>query len=531
MSGEIKKKLYKILPYLILVLSVFMAYINVYNNAFLWDDEFLIVNNQFIRSFKHIPEIFTLPSGAGANRLDNFYRPMQILSYLIIYKAFGLNKFAFHFFNVFLHALNAILIYLILRKVFNQRIAFFTSLLWGVHPVNTEAVTYMSGTADPLSLFFILLSFFTYLKFKELTGGNKGKYLVLSLSFFVLALLSKESIIIFPALLLLYEIYQALKLNTSKVKAFVNTLLWFSVSIIYFIMRTTILNFGNTLNLYKTQNLYTQHLSFRIYTFLATLPHYLSFIFYPVNLHMERSFPVFVSLLSKEVFLPFIILILIFAYLFYKLSSKDYKNYTVYLIIAFGILWFFVSMFPFSGIIPVNAIILEHWLYLPSIGIFLLISLLLDFLFNSFNKFLVSSLVFISAVILISLTLTQNLVWRDPITFYNHILKYEEGTARVHNNLAMAYEEQGNLELAEKHYLKAISINDAYAQTRYNLATLYLRENRIKEAIENLNKSIEINPTFIYSYQLLSKIYGALGYESLSKEYLERAQKLNFYYG
>ncbi len=529
------ESLRKYLPCFVIVLAVLIAYFNVYSNSFLWDDEFLIVKNRFIRSFEYLPQIFTLPSGAGANRIDNFYRPIQIFSYLIIYKLFGLSNFAFHFLNVFLHVLNAIILYVILKKLFNNRVAFLTALFWAIHPVHTEAITYMSGTADPLSFLFMLIAFLNYLSFKE---KSSIKHLIISVIFFTLALMSKETAIIFPLVLLLYEKFILLKKQkrikfSSMIRSFLFTTPLFFVSAIYFILRLTVLNFGNTLNLYSTENIYTQHLSYRLYTFIATLPHYFSFIFYPVHLHMERSFPIFISILSKEVLVPLIVIIAVVLTLFFALfKNHKQENNPFYLGILFGILWFFIFMIPFSGIIPANSIILEHWLYVPSIGIFLILALFLEKLFyRILDKKLLYLLIFAIACILVILTINQNALWKDPIVFYNNILKYEEGTARVHNNLAMAYADLGRLDLAEEHYLKAINISDSYAETHYNLARLYLQQNKTRDAIIHLERSIEINPSFFYSYYLLSQIYASLGLTELSNEYLKKAQSLEFYCG
>ena len=119
--------------------------------------------------------------------------------------------------------------------------------------------------------------------------------------------------------------------------------------------------------------------------------------------------------------------------------------------------------------IPVNSFLLEHWLYLPSIGFFLMVSYLLNIFFKK-NIRVLLSLVTLIAIVLSFLTFNRNKDWRDPITFYNNIIDYTEGTSRVHNNLAMAYSAKNKYELAIKHYLKAIEIKDSYPQTHYNLA-------------------------------------------------------------
>jgi len=132
-------------------------------------------------------------------------------------------------------------------------------------------------------------------------------------------------------------------------------------------------------------------------------------------------------------------------------------------------------------------------------------------------------------IILMSLTLKRNLDWKDPITFYNNILKYEEGSARVHNNLAMAYAEENNLSKAEKHYLKSVEIADMYSQTHYNLARLYLKRNQIDKAINHLERSLVINPNFFFSYQLLGDIYKYQGKDELAEKYYKKLKDMKYY--
>lgn len=498
----------------IIIILGLLSYINIYDNKFLWDDEFLVQKNVFITDFKYIPTMFVTCSGAGVGRLDNFYRPMQVLSYSIIYHLTGAVEWSYHLLNVFLHVTNGLLIFFLLRKITKKDfVAFLTSILWIVHPIHTEAITYMNGTADPMSLFFALIAFLFYIKRKETT---KLYYLILSFLFFIFALLSKESIIVFPGIIFIYELINSKK-EYSKYK---DIIAMFLVSIIYFYIRNTYLDFGGTLNMFEQENIYTQNITIRVFTFLAALIQYYGFLLFPHNLHMERSFPIFINLLNVYVISSIFILVLV-AWLCYR-SFRQKKNYYI-----FAISWFFISFIPMSGIlIPVNSLLLEHWLYTPSIGFFLLISLSLERLLKDKKLWL---LIGIIVIILMSLTLNRNLDWKDPITFYNNILTYEEGTIRVHNNLAMAYVDNNQYDLAEKHYLKSILINDINAEPHYNLARLYLSQNKISEAKYHLEKSIKINPNFFYSYYLLSEIYKYQGNLSQSEEYFNIAKSIQYY--
>lgn len=503
----------------LLILFGLISYSNIYSHEFLWDDEFLIQENQFIRSWENLPKIFSTCSGAGAGRLDNFYRPMQLFFYSIIYSLVGAKSWLFLLGNVLLHILNGVFIFLLIKKIFKKDfLAFLTSLLWIIHPIHTEVITYMSGTADPLSLFFILGSFLLYLNFKE---KKQSYFIVFSLILFLLALLSKETIIIFPGLLLVYEII--FSKNRKDISNYSPLILFFILAIAYFVLRLTALNFTGSLNFYQETNLYTQNILIRIFTFLASLLMYYSFLFYPVNLHMERQFPVFTSLFSFQVIISLIILIIVFV-----LAFKSYQKKKKYF--CFGILWFFIAFIPMSGIIPVNSFLLEHWLYIPSIGFFLCFAGIIMYFWKKLSKSKI--IIIILAILLITLitqTLKRNQDWQNPIVFYHNILQYHEGTARIHNNLGMAYADKNNIEKAEEHYLKAIKINDQYAQVHYNLASLYLKKEEEEKAINHLERSLEINPRFFLSYQLLGKIAQEKGELKKAQDYFNQAQRFEYY--
>ncbi len=503
------------------LLAVFATYSNVFGNAFLWDDEFLIQKNVFIRDFGHLPDIFSTCSGAGVGRLDNFYRPMQLLMYSIVYHLAGPRPWAFHLLNVLLHAGSGVLLFLFARRLAGQEPAFLAAVLWAVHPVHTEAVTYMSGTADPLSVLFALGSFLAYVRFREKRSGGM-KWLGASGMLFILALLSKETMIILPLLFGLYEFVflrdpEREKRFSWRRYRFITPLL--AIAAVYFILRLTVLNFGGTLNLFEESNIYTANIGVRVMTFLASLPSYYSFLLFPVGLHMEREFPVFVSLFSHEVMASLIILAGLLLAAWKSAGGRATR---------FGILWFFIAFVPMSGIIPVNSLLLEHWLYFPAIGFFLAAGWLAFRLMERGYRKHVAVLLVAAVAFSAGLALQRNTDWRDPVVFYSNILLYNNGTARVHNNLAMAYADRGELKLAEEHYLLSLGIRE-YPQAHYNLARLYLREGRIQDAVAHLNRNIEINPNFFFSYHLLGSIYESMGEKESAEQYYRKAQESGYY--
>lgn len=458
-----------------------VCYANNYSNSYIWDDEFLIQKNTFIHSFTNFTDVIKGSSTSGAGGNDNFYRPMQTILYTFIYNTLGDSPWGFHLANNFLHACNAMLLFFMLILISSsQFFSLICSLLWVSHPAHVEAVTYISGTADPLSTFFVLLSLICFLK----------KWNLISILAFIFALLSKESSIVMLAIpyLIIFLKNQNLKFSNFKLPLSMTF-----VAALYLGLRATVLNFVNSFNFYNSSNIYTENISYRIYTFFAATTEYIKTLFLPLNLHMERKLEVYTDFFHTNVILGFLILFLFLLLIIYGFYKKNTA-------LALGPSWYLIFFIPMSGIIiPVNSFFLEHWLYLTSIGFFILVCTIITH--NKITKKFSGTLVFLAILTNSYLTLARNTVWHDPITFYSDILKYNE-TARVHNNIAMAYSDLKQHQMAIDHYKKAIAISDEYFQTHYNLARQYIETEKFDLAIIHLNKSLEKNPNFLQATNL-----------------------------
>lgn len=483
--------------FLIFLVLGLLVYANSFQNQLFWDDDDGIVKNIYIKSWKFLPNYFTENLIAGAGLHSNYWRPLLLFSFSLDYKIWKLNPFGYHLTNTLLHIFNAFLIYYLLFLIFKRKnFSFLTALLFLLHPLQTEAVTYVSGRGDPLSIFFVLIAFIFYVLTKE---KDESKYLILSSLFFIFALLAKESTIFFPALILFYEILSQEKLKNLLIR----TSPLFLIAIIYFALRLTVLNFGETLNLYGEENVFTQNIHYRIFTFLKILLIYFSLYFAPLHLHMERTTEILTTFFHPAVIFSLIILGII-AFISIYFLKKGNK------IFAFGFGWFFISLFPFSNIvIPISGLLYEHWLYFPLIGISLILAwIFLEFLprLNKFLQLISIGLIIIFLVFLSVRTILRNFDWKDAITFYNQTLKYTE-TARIHNNLAMAYSDKKDSEKAMSHYQRAIEISDIYPQTHNNLGNLYKEMGEIEKAIEEFEKSIKMDKYFLFAYYNLVNLY------------------------
>ncbi len=512
----------------LIVIGFFIYAFNLANPLF-WDDDEWIKGNVFVHSFSYLKEIFTQNVEAGFGLNSNYYRPMLLLSFAFNYVIHGIAPFGYHLVSNGFHIANGVLIFLLLAGFLSPRASFIAALLFLIHPAQTEAVTYISGRGDPLSVFFMLLGLWAFTKYYY---SKKRLFAISFLLFAILAILSRETAILFPLLLMIFYISfissnhrfqratgQAKTGFLKSVKeSFLKALPFFSISVVYFVLRLTVFNFKNTLNFFEQPNAYSENLIYRLYTFSHALVEYFKIIFWPVGLHMERSLPVATSLFQWPVWLGAIILVAVLLIIirFYRLEIRNSKleiEKQNFRILFFSWSWFFVALGPVSGIIPINAIIYEHWLYLPLIGLATLAGFYLDKLLiflRSKNLAIGYSLFAIGLIAYSSFfavqSIRRNILWGKPTDFYEDILKYSPSSIRIITNLGNLYSEKGDLTKAEELFKRAIENPEGniFAQPHYNLGNLYRDTGRLDEAIEQYEKAIKTDPSFPFAYQNLA---------------------------
>lgn len=508
-----------ILPIVLLIAVGFFIYFNSFGNQMFWDDNDGILNNAYIKNWQYWPKFFTENLIAGSGLVSNYWRPMLLTVFSFEWHLWQDNVFGYHLINTLFHIFNAILLFLILKICLKKKWpVLFLALIFLVHPVQTEAVTYVSGLADPLSAFFIFLGIFFYLQFLQ---KNKKVFYWLSALSYPLALMSKETAIIMPLLIFLFEWLYKRGERFSFAEIIKKYGPFILIAVIYIVLRLTILNFQNTLNLYNQENLFTSRLDIRILTFLKTLPIYLGLIFYPISLHMERTIEIPTSLADPLV-LGGIAIVLISIFLIVMCFRRRPE-------ISFGLLWFFIGLAPVSNIlVPVSGLIYEHWLYLPLIGIFIAVYALLE---KPIVRYRLEKLLLIVVIVLVIFfswrTILRNAEWRDPITFYKQTLQYAPESYRIWNNLGMAYDDNGQYLLAEKAYQTATSIDPDNPIAYHNLGNLYFKLNRLDDAEKYLLEVIKNDSTFHYSYVSLARLYLAQGNLTHAKNILQKYLETN----
>ena len=492
----------------IIITAVVLSYVNSLHNEFIWDDEDWVLKNSTVKDWHQWPHLFVENSIQGARKGSNFYRPLQGISHGMDYMIWKYSLPGHHITNIIFHALTAIVLFFLLARIFSGEMAFLSALFFSVHPVQTEAVTYITGRADPMAGLFILLAVLLF-----------ERNIILSCLAFIFAILSKESGLIAPVLIILYAFFstqpfpslrsglrgprsKSNKALTFSMKGLVQRILPFiAIIIIYGVLRLTILNFSSTIPESAPKAFFYIPFYIRLCTFLKTLPVYFGMLLWPFGLHMERGISLSYSMFEPQTASGLFIVIALLLSGFWLRKRHRF--------LLFSTLWFLIFIFPNSNIIPVNALLLEHWLYLPSIGFFIAVSWALERMLKKGRGFKLASIVLIISLTLFYMwrTFERNKEWHDPISFYESTIKYKSDSARIHNNLAMAYADAGREDDAMKEYTKAIELGDYYPQPHFNLSNIYIKKKDYEAAVKELKRSMEIDNDFLYSHENLALIY------------------------
>ncbi len=473
----------------------FLVYGNSLQGKFLWDDEYLIKYNTYLRSFSNLAKVFSNDIGHGSGRKFGFYRPVQMLTYTIDYSLYKLDERGYHLTNVILHILTAICIYIFFNLLYGRRmVSLVAGLLYVVHPLNTAIVSYISGRADSMVVLFMLLSFIFYVK--DMKAPAWWSYALIFITY-GLALLSKETSLIFPVLLVLYH-YSFRK--DTDIKRFVPVV---TMTLVYILVRVALLEHimmkgphtigGTTTTLQRLPG------------FFAAMTAYAGILVVPVNLRMGRGMPLF-SFSDPRAMTGIVILIALISSAFYFKKRKGREME------YFGLLWFLITILPVSNIYPLNAYMAEHWLSLPSIGLFLIAGDWVDRMCQKPRTRLIV-LVAVAGIMLSYgyLTFRQNAYWKGPVEFHARTLKYSQNNIKAMTDLARQYEMVGKRDEAIELYKRAIQLDPFFPIPYNNLGYLYHNIGRDDEAIELYKKAIENDPGYPDALNNLAVVYQIRG--------------------
>ena len=372
----------------------------------------------------------------------------------------------------------------------NRTIALLAVLLFVVHPVNVESVSWIASRKYGLMAFFTFLSFYLYVK-----STDKGKHYVLEYLFsiltYILALLSSPFGVVLPSLILLYDFCRSYK--TSYLRYLRNHYYYY---IPYLLMAIgqfiLLLNLVSTSPAPTVKEHYAGDYFYTLFTMLRVLYDYLKNLLFPFWLNSRYFDHVSLTFFEHKVLISSLLLVVIVVILLIQLKSQ--KTIVVF---CFG--WFFLSLLPVSNIIPISTKMADRYLYLPAIGLFLLFSFglanLAETCFASRLKRIALLSIAIPVLFTCSyLSIQRNKVWANSLTLWEDSLKKTPHNFLAHLNLGEALQRQGRLEEAISHYQQALRLKPDYGAAQLNLASALAEQGKFKQANEHYQEALKLKP-------------------------------------
>lgn len=505
----------------IVAIVAFLLYSNSLTNGFVLDDSLVITNNSFTtQGIGGINDIFSHDTfkgfyGESADQLKVIggrYRPLSVAFFAFIYQIAGANAFVFHFWNVLLYCICCVILYLVVRQIFEPVLGMrvtaafsaATALLFAVHPVHTEVVNNIKSNDEILCLILSLLSLSFAIKYWDL---QKRSFAYMSGAALFLGCLAKENAVVFLAIIPFTLYFRGAVLKNKSVSSIPLLISLGGAFIFYFLIRYSVLGWslGETpLDLInnpfiKFNGETWEHVSMHeklAMTFLA-LGKYLQLLVIPLALSTDY-YPRYIDVVTFSN--PWALLSLI-AYLslgFYALYRlmKGQKKVHVY-----GITFFLISLSIVSNLVfPVGTNLAERFLFTPSVGFCIAIAgLVIPFMPGEKQK--VTTIFSVAAGIVLIVLATRTFVRNDDFesnrTLFFKDIQVSENSAKIQNAVGALIAED------------ALNTQDPTRKTQLSI-----------QAMDHLNKALSIHPTYLEAYYMRGNVNFMLGrYEDAVQDY------------
>ena len=458
-------------------------------NGFVLDDISQIIDNSNIHSITNFFSFFTGSTfyGGGGQLIGVYYKPITLGVYSLLYSIFGAEPFWFHLFQLILHITNVSILFLVLRRFFKSPTSLILSLIFLIHPINSESVYYISAIQDVLFFFFGIVGLWLIINYKS------DKYLLFAGISLFLSLLSKESGLLFIAISIIYTFLFNKKLS---VKTIVISII---ISIVYGFLRVDAIGlFSNPLNA-PINNL---NLIERIVNIPLIIFFYLRTFFFPFNLASSYHW-INLQIDFLHLFLPLtieLLLLLTLCLIGIHLYRKYPIKYLKYFI--FFALWALIGISIHLQIIPLDYTVAERWFYFPLIGFIGIFGVLFEVL--NLKKIEKWKLLIIVAIILLLATRTimRSFDWKDEFILSIRDIQTSKSAYDLYNGISAQYSKENQYSEAKIYAEKSIEIYP-YVSNYLNLGVAYLGLGEYQKAKESYFKALEFGDYY--------KVYENLG--------------------
>ncbi len=508
-----------------------ITYVGTVRFDFVYDDYPQIVFNPFLRAWHFVPQYFVSSVWKQVSPLTpgNYYRPLFLLFTRVCYSIFGDRAFGWHLVAIGLHLVVVWLAYVLVRRITGQfTIAWLAALIFGVHPIHHEVVAWVSATTESLFAILFLLAFLAYLQSRE---RAKAFWMTLSCALYALALLSKETAIVLPALIFADAwIRYTPSENESpagypgRFRSALASAVWFvPVALLYLIVRFSILSgFGHSF----------VHVSPVVW--LLTLPSILLFYvrnwFFPVRLSESYDLYYQTNLNFMHVLLPLAILIALGVAVWFLRNRLGAKT------VGYAVAWIVIPLLPAldTFVFRPDELVHDRYFYIPSIGAALLVALIVERAAKTKLRLFGQPLHVVAAGSALAIVLSffagrAASFWSSNYILFSraHQIAPLNGTAM--NNLAAEMISRQELDGAQKILETGYRNDPLDFRFALNLGRLYYRERDYQKAESFMLQVKGLDPDLAETYLYLGQIQLRQNHPMQAQESLRHAVALNPY--
>ncbi len=505
-----------------LVVFTFILYGNTIMHDYALDDDIITRRNEFVQQgVSGIGHIFSKGFLYGFNRAnDQSYRPVTLTSIAIEKQFFGNNPHVHHFFNVFWYAITAVFLFLTLTKIFrkyNYVVPLFITLLFVAHPVHTEVVANIKSRDEILSLLLCILALYCSLQHYCFNMPNYYKFL--SWIFFFLAILSKETVLMYAIIIpMVFYFFTEFQLK----KIIMLAIPYGLIVILYMFIRGHVLDsitFNEQMEVINNTLMAAKTGADRLATTIFILGKYVWLLFLPITLSWDYSFnqiPI-VSLSSIQALASLLLYAGLITYAFLRLKRKDP--------VSFGILYYIITMMLVSNLfVKIGSSMGERFLYTSSLGFCIAVAFLILRLLKVKIDTLrpnLTALYAVAGIILLAFsvkTVARNTDWENNFTLFESGVLTSPNSARAHQSMAITYTDTANktnnpvdkanfFNKAIAEYNASLKIMPRYSEALYNMGWNYYSMGNFDSAAVAFRNCINADPRYVAAYQNLGVIY------------------------
>ncbi|MBI4945615.1 MAG: tetratricopeptide repeat protein [Bacteroidetes bacterium] len=506
--------------FFVLIVTFFVLSPSLQNKFVNLDDTQYIIENPVVKnlSTENLKLIFS-------ERFVGNYQPITMLTYLMDYKIFGLNPFGFHLVNLIFHLLGTFFVFLIIKKLSgNDQTAFITSLLFGIHPLHVESVTWIAERKDVLYGFFFLWALYLYIQpIPALPEGKEirttspsvreGFRMGLCLLLFLLSLLSKAQAVVLPVVFFAVDFLVNRKFTK---KTILEKIPFFVLAVAFGLIAIKVQGKAGAMQTFQYFPFYERILfsCYALMTYLhkLVLPIDLS-CFYPYPETDDKINTVWVYL-SPAVLLSITFLV----WKYFKSSknendTKNTKSNTMFLfrivrtnsfcedsrVVLFGTTFFLITIILVLQLLPIgDALYADRYTYIPSIGLFFIAA----FYFSKHQRgqklFMFPAAAYL--LFLCYLTFQRTKVWHDSITLYTNAIDNGYKAAIIYNNRGAVLSDSSKNEEALKDFTSLVKLKPHYPNGWRNKGLIQVRLGLNEEAIKSFTEEIKYYPADTKNY-------------------------------